>query len=200
MAREGYARLGTTVKYRFEEGFQMKGPQHIETERLLLRPPTREDARAIFDRYASDPEVVRYVSFPRHTSLDDTRAFLDWSLAEWDSWPAGPYLICSRSDDTVLGSTGLSFNTPSFAETGYVLARDSWGRGYATEALRAMVELAAGLGVQHLRASCHPDHRPSQRVLEKGGFEVDETEVRKIVFPNLDPDTPVAVLSYSLAL
>jgi len=78
---------------------------------------------------------------------------------------------------------------PESAVTGYVLARDAWGRGYATEGLRAMVGLATDLRIIELRALCHPDNGASIHVLEKCGFQRGGTV--KELFPNLNPDTPV---------
>lgn len=175
----------------------MKAPETIRTERLLLRKPVSEDAAEIFERYASDPEATRFLAWPMHTSLDDTRDFLEFSDAEWARWPAGPYLICSLSDGKLLGSTGLAFETPFRATTGYVLARDSWGQGFATEALLAMRQTAADLGVRRLYAVCHTEHRPSRHVLEKGGFEFEGTLRRFFEFPNLNPGVAVDVASYA---
>ena len=69
--------------------------------------------------------------------------------------------------------------------TGYVLAKDAWGLGYATEALRAMVDLSWQLDVDWLFALCHPDHRASMHVLEKCGFVRDSGWNRPVEFPNL---------------
>jgi RimJ/RimL family protein N-acetyltransferase len=176
----------------------VKAPEHIETPRLLLRRPRATDASAIFERFASDREVTRFVGWPAHASVDDARAFVEFSDAEWLRWPAGPYLVISRSDETLLGSTGLAFETPYRASTGYVLARDAWGRGYATEALRAMVELARRTRVVRLYAICHVDHQASAHVLEKGGFTREATLGRFIEFPNLLPGDPCDVLCYAM--
>lgn len=92
----------------------------------------------------------------RHTSVDETVAFLEFSDLEWQRWPAGPYLIESRESGSLLGGTGLSFETAQRASTGYVLARDAWGRGYATEALRAVIAVAADTSLRRLYALCHP--------------------------------------------
>ncbi|HEX2520507.1 MAG TPA: GNAT family N-acetyltransferase [Terriglobia bacterium] len=142
---------------------EVKAPASFETHRLLLRRPQPEDAAVVFARYANDPEVTRFVGWPKHESVADTQAFLAFSDAEWERWQAGPYLIWSRSDGVLLGSTGLGFETPYRAATGYVLARDAWGRGYATEALNAMVDIAPRVGVQRLYALCHLEHRASWR-------------------------------------
>jgi [ribosomal protein S5]-alanine N-acetyltransferase len=171
----------------------------LETERLVLRAPRLNDAQPIFERYASDPVVTRYLGWPRHTSVADTRAFVKFSTTEWSKWNAGPMLAISRDDGTLLGSTGLNFEAPDVAQTGYVFARDAWGRGYATEALRAMMELAKQRGVQRLYALCHPTHRASWRVLEKCGFAREAVLPRHAVFPNLSPD-PADVVSYARTL
>ena len=168
----------------------------IDTPRLVLRAPEAADADLIFERYASDPDVTRYVGWPRHRSIDDTRAFVEFSRLEWQRWPAGPYLAWSP-DGELLGSTGLAFETPTRAATGYVFAKDAWGRGYAAEALGAMTDLAAGLGVRRLYAICHVEHRASWRVLEKGGFVREGVLRRYAEFPNLSPGGPADVFCYS---
>jgi RimJ/RimL family protein N-acetyltransferase len=172
-------------------------PERIETERLLLRRPTRADAAAIFARYASDPDVTRYVGWPIHTAVAETDAFLTFSEDQWQRRPAGPYLIVSRSDHRLIGGTGLAFDEPGVASTGYVLAKDAWGHGYATESLAAMVALARQIDVWRLYALCHPDHRASYRVLEKCGFLRDDTYDRRHEFPNLEPGVLTPVRCYS---
>jgi RimJ/RimL family protein N-acetyltransferase len=169
----------------------------LTTSRLLLRPPEPADAQAVFSRYASDPEVTRYVGWPRHQSIDAAHAFIAFSQAEWQRWPAGPLLICSRESGEVIGGTGFSFEARYRAMTGYVLARDMWGRGYATEALAAVVDLSQTLGLRRLYALCHVDHRPSWRVLEKSGFEREGRLRRAYEFPNLEPGEPQDVYCYA---
>ncbi len=176
----------------------MKAPERIETARLVLRRPVAADAEGVFARYASDPEVTRLMAWPRHRSVEDTRSFLAFSDAEWERWPAGPYLIESREDGQLLGGTGFAFETPTVAATGYVLARDAWGRGYATEALRAMVALAPALGIRRLYALCHPTNAASVRVLEKGGFRSEGVVQRRGEFPNLDPEALADCLCYGM--
>lgn len=173
--------------------------QQLETARLRLRRPKRSDAEAIFERYATDVEVTRYLGWPTHESLRDTRRFLDFSDDHWARWPAGPYLIFSRTDERLLGSTGLGFEAPDCAATGYVIARDAWGQGHATEALRGMLELARQLAVRRLFAWCHPRHAVSAHVLEKCGFRNEGVQRQNTGFPNLAIRAPAAVLVYARA-
>ena len=170
--------------------------RRIETARLLLRMPVISDAPEIYSRYASDPDVTKYLSWPMHRSVEDTLRFLSWSEAEWQRSAAGPYLIESREEGVLLGSTGLGFETASIASTGYVLARDAWGRGYATEALTAMVEVARSTGVGRLFADCHPENAASIRVLSKCGFALESDVL--VSFPNLQSGEAVRALRFVL--
>ena len=175
----------------------MKGPTEIVTARLVLRRPAAADAQVIFRRFASSHAVTRYLGWPRHETIRDTEAFLASSDRQWRTWPAGPYVITSRDTGSLLGSSGLSFRSAHEALTGYVLAEDAWGQGYATETLHAIVELACSLSVRELRALCHPMHAASQRVLEKCGFRSMGIEMMAGAFPNLSGDAPAPVLHYS---
>ena len=84
----------------------------LETARLVLRPPMPEDAPIMFERYASDPEVTRYLGWPRHKSVEDTQAFVDFSQSEWTRASVGPLLVFARDSGRLLGSSGLLLETP----------------------------------------------------------------------------------------
>ena len=168
--------------------------ERIETGRLVLRRPQAADANAIFLRYSSDRDVTRYLGWPRHDSVDEALAFVRFSDAHWEQWGCGPYLIERTADRQLLGSTGLVFDRPQHASTGYVLATNAWGCGYATEALRSIVDKAAQLGIHRLSAVCHADHAASAHVLEKCGFSLEKT-LEDQIFPNLTPPAAPA-LSY----
>ncbi len=176
----------------------MKAPFEVETDRLVLRPPTRDDARAIFEQWGRDTTVTRFLSFPTHEGLNDTLSFISMSQDAWRDEPAGPYLVFRRSDDRLLGSTGLDFETRYRASTGYVFAHSAWGHGYATEVVDAMLDVARELGVQRLHAEVHPDHEASRRVLEKAGFHFEGVLRCHTEFPNLDPGVAADVAVYAV--
>jgi len=184
----------------FNSDQTMPAAEIFHSERLTFQRPTSADAETIFSTYANDSEVTRFLAWPRHLTVADTEAFLQFSDAEWTRWPAGPYLIRSRADGSLLGSTGFMFETPYRAMTGYVLARSAWGRGYASEALGTMSRLASKLGIRRLYAICHTQHRPSARVLEKCGF-LHEGVLRAYQrFPNLGADEIFDVFCYALVI
>ena len=189
-------RLGRMTPERHDS----RAREHLETARLILRRPRIGDADAVIAAYAGDAEVTRYLSWPRHRSVEQTRAFLGFSDDEWGRWPAGPYLIAEKGSGRLVGATGLAFESPWCASTGYVLARDAWGRGLATEALAAMVDVAASTGVIRLYALCHTNHAASRRVLEKGGFECEGRLRRHTMFPNSGARGPEDAHLYSRIL
>jgi ribosomal-protein-alanine N-acetyltransferase len=178
----------------------MKAPPLVETPRLVLSAPVAADAELVFRRYASDVDVTKYLGWPTHRTVADTQGFLAFSAVQWEREGAGPYLIWARTDGQLLGSTGLGLEPGGQAITGYVLATDAWGRGYATEALTAMVEVATDIGVRQLYALCHPQHPASRRVLEKCSFDRDGSWNRPFEFPNLVAGSPQDVLCYRRGL
>jgi 8-oxo-dGTP diphosphatase len=94
----------------------------------------------------------------------------------------------------LLGGSGFGFETPEIASTGYVLGRDAWGQGYATQALTAIIEVAPNIALRHLYATVHADHTPSIHVLEKCGFQL--VEKVPVHFPNLDGGCQASGLRY----
>jgi [ribosomal protein S5]-alanine N-acetyltransferase len=171
----------------------LAAPVTIATARLILRRPTAGDAEAIFT-YAGDSAATRYMGWPMHLELDDTRRFIEFALSHWEHQGVGAYLI--ERQGLVVGSTGLDPEGRERAITGYILARRAWGCGYATEACRAMIELGRALGFSRIEAQCHVDHLASARVLEKSGMSFEGILPRQIVLPNLS-DEPQDVRRYA---
>jgi [ribosomal protein S5]-alanine N-acetyltransferase len=157
----------------------------LQTERLVHRRPTAEHLQAVFDTYATDPEVTRFVMWHRHASLDDTRAFLAFSDAHWTRWGSGPLLSFLKSDGALVGGCGLIWESRTHVTTGYLFARQYWGYGFATECVRAMVDYARSEGARRLSATCHVDNLASARVLVKGGLILEGTLPQHTLFPNL---------------
>lgn len=175
----------------------MKAPQQLRTQRLVLRKPVADDASRIYSRYAGDAEVTRFLGWPRHRDLEDTYRFIDHSNAQWRDHMAGPYLI-ETPGGLLLGGTGLELIGADRAITGYVLARDAQGLGYATEALRAMIGVARQICLGELHAICHAEHIASQHVLAKCGFSPAEQLL--VDFPNLSAGESRAALRYTLCI
>jgi RimJ/RimL family protein N-acetyltransferase len=139
------------------------------TERLLLRPGWAEDAPALAAAIADLMIVRNLASAPWPYDLRDAEAFL---AAPRD--PVLPsLLIFERTDGEPLlaGACGLGRRPSGNIELGYWIARSHWGRGFATEAGRALIAIARALGLERLEASHFLDNPASGRVLEKLGFQ-----------------------------
>jgi [ribosomal protein S5]-alanine N-acetyltransferase len=161
----------------------------IETERLHLRTPTLEDAEAIFESYAQDPEVVRYLVWTAHSSVETTREFLRSLEAPIKSGASHPFTI-SLMDGPLVGMIELRIKPEKDrAEVGYVLARDYWGKGIVTEALRAVILYGFSMaGIDRITAICDIDNIGSARVMEKAGMSFEGIQSRTIVHPNISSE------------
>jgi len=164
----------------------MHFPNEIETDRLRCRPPVESDAENIFARYSRDAKVCRFMSWTPHQSVDDTVAYLKQKST---APPEGiaRYLIFARTTSELLGSIGGRVQGARH-EFGYRLARDAWGRAYATEAARAFVKAALyAPELWRVQALCDVENAASARVLEKIGLAFEGTLRRYMVLPNLGP-------------
>lgn len=138
------------------------------TERLLLRPGWAEDAPALAAAIADEMIVRNLATAPWPYRLRDAEAFL--------AQPRDPvlpsFLIFERTDGSprLVGSCGLGRRPSGAVELGYWISRPFWGRGYATESGRALIDIARALGIARLEGSHFLDNPASARVLEKLGF------------------------------
>ena len=139
------------------------------TPRLLLRPGFPEDAPALAGAIADRMIARNLAVVPWPYTLRDAEAFL---ASPRD--PVLPSLLIferTQAEPRLVGSCGLGRRPSGAVEMGYWIARPYWGRGFATEACRALVEIARALGLAALEGSHFIDNPASARVLEKLGFE-----------------------------
>jgi ribosomal-protein-alanine N-acetyltransferase len=163
-------------------------PETIRTDRLVLRRPVEADATSIFDGYAQDPEVVRYLMWRPHASLEDTRAYLGFVQGGWDAATEYTWAITRRGDDRLIGM--IAARPRGFkCDLGYVLAPAHWGQGITAEAGRAVVDLAfADPAVYRVWAVCDVENRASARVMEKLGMQLEGVLRRWVVHPNISSE------------
>jgi RimJ/RimL family protein N-acetyltransferase len=163
----------------------MKPLTFYETSRLYLRPPTLEDAEAVFQQYAQDTEVTKYMTWRPHANIQTTREFIERCLAVWENETTFPWMIIRKDGQEVMGMIELrlkAFKT----EVGYVLARAYWGQGFMPEAAKAIVEWAlAQPEIYRVWAVCDVDNLASARVLEKIGMQREGLLRRHIMHPNI---------------
>lgn len=148
----------------------------IHTLRLTLRDFRASDFDAVF-AYASDPEVTRFMFYgPR--DQEETHDYLQRMLQSQTQTPRLTWelAVVRRGDGRLIGACDLTMEQALEADLGYILARDAWGQGYATEIAGALLGVGfEQLGLQRIFAICDINHLASVRVLEKAGLRRETT-------------------------
>ncbi len=171
-------------------------PDAFRTPGLGLRPIAPEDAEPIFDSYAQDAEVTRFLTLRPHRSRADTKACIAHCAAA-PPHASRTYVLVGQEDGAVRGAFDLRREEPHRLGFGYALARPWWGRGLMAEALAAVADRAlAQPPVFRIGAVCDAENTGSARVMEKAGLAREGLLRRWLVHPNLG-DEPRDCFSYA---
>lgn len=140
----------------------------IETERLIIRPISIEDAYDVFE-WASDPVVNKYMPYPLHKEVDQAQEWIN-SLQDKNE-----FVFCLKNSGEVIGGGSMSYKEEFQAyELGYNLKKKHWGFGYATEASKAMIQWAyENLGARNFFSRHANENRASGNVIRKCGFQFE---------------------------
>lgn len=158
-------------------------PETLATERLIMRRLKYEDAEEIFYAYASKHLATKYLSWPTHRSVDDTINFLDYARFAWHEGTDFSYSIRIKESNRLAGSIG-AINDAGRIQIGYVFSPTQWGRGYATEACKALVSELVKHPVKYIGTIVDLENRKSANVLVKAGFQLEKTVPQMMRFPN----------------
>ncbi len=153
-----------------------KGTQTIKTQRLLLRQAEQTDAQAMFDHWASDPEVTKYLTWPTHENVNTTYAVLESWIAQYQRPNYYQWMIVLKDLGQPIGTISVvhSRDIIASAEIGYCIGKAWWHQGYTTEALQAVMDyLFDQVGINRMEA-CHDVNNPnSGKVMEKCGMRLE---------------------------
>lgn len=144
--------------------------KELETERLLLRHIRRDDAQRIFTYWASDPEVTKYLTWQPHASVAVTEAIVERWLADYDKPDTYRYGIELRETGELIGMIDVVGYHHGNPVIGYCSGRPTWGRGYMTEALKALCAALFEAGYPMIRIEAVRENIGSNRVIQKAGF------------------------------
>jgi ribosomal-protein-alanine N-acetyltransferase len=152
------------------EMLRLNLPVKFFTDRLLVQALKYEDAEEIFYGYASKSIATRYVSWPTHESIEDTRKFLRYVIPAWKNGSEYAFSIRSADSGRMVGSFGV-VNDHGKLQFGYIFSPSQWGNGYATEVCKAMMPLLSRQeGVYRIQSFVDAENSVSARVLLKSGL------------------------------
>lgn len=176
------------------------GTRTIETDRLILRRVTVNDAKVIFENWASDPLVTKYLTWEPHQTVEITQAYVNPKMEKYAN--DGLYfdwLVVLKETGEVIGdicATRVSLRD-ELVEMGHCYGRKYWNKGYATEALKAFIQYMFKLVGAKKIVACHSSENPaSGKVMLKAGMHYDATLPKYII----DKETKrrVDLLYYSI--
>ena len=168
--------------------------KNLETERLLIRPFTLEDANALHHEIYSDEEVVRYYSGKGVLTLEATHQHLAEHLASWRDEELGRSAVVLKEGGIFIGQVQLNDDVNSFSrwsaepspiynsievELAFAFGRRFWGQGYAFEACTALINYAFNdLRLRRLFGGFHGNNTRSRNLHQRLGYTIE---------PNLYP-------------
>lgn len=156
-----------------------KGTVTLETPRLRLRRFCVDDAQPMFDNWASNAEVCRYMTWPPHGQVENTRGLLERWVEGYGDEKNYQWAIELKSLGQPIGSIGVGHCNERYesCEIGYCIGQPWWGQGYTAEATQAVLAfLFDGVGMHRVEARHDPRNIGSGRVMEKTGFTQEGTQ------------------------
>lgn len=144
----------------------------LETDRLILRQVTYDDASSLL-KYLSDIDVMKYYGLEPFKSIDEAIEEIYWYKQIFREGTGIRWGISLRGQDQIIGSCGFFDRAEEHyrAEIGYELSKEHWGKGLASEALRAVIRYGfEQMNLQRIQALIEPPNIPSQKLVERQGF------------------------------
>ena len=158
-----------------------------------MRPPVLDDAGALFQRVARDPEVTKYLLWAPHRDVAATRRVIAEKMNVSDD--ERTWAIELKHSGEVIGLTSCRRPMPHSVEIGYCLGRRWWGKGFMSEVLGVLLDaLEADRQVYRVWATCSPDNERSARLLESAGFVLEGRLARHAVYPTMGPEPQDSLL------
>ncbi len=154
------------------------GTKKLETERLILRRFTINDATDMFHHWAGDPAVTKYLTWPAHNSIEASKGYLTALVDSYAQPNTYDWAIELKALGQVIGSIGAvgCSDAAGSVQIGYCLGRPWWRQGLATEAFSAVITyLMEQVGANRIEARHDPRNPSSGKVMEKCGLQYEGT-------------------------
>ena len=154
------------------------GTIRLETDRLILRRFTMDDAEGMLNNWASDDEVTKYLTWHTHQNIETTMAYIDYCMQEYAKSAFYQWIIEIKETQELIGNISVVkvIDETDSLELGWVIGRKYWGKGYTAEAARVIIEvLFDKVGANCIYAAHDVNNPNSGRVMQKIGMKYEGT-------------------------
>lgn len=143
----------------------------LETKRLILRYLKEDDLESVFNNYANDDEVTKFLSWPTHKDLNDTKMIFDIWDKEDDELKKYHYFLVLKETNELIGSCCVHCFIDGNPEIGIVLGRKWWRQGLMTEAVLELIKQLFSDGYEKIIMKAVDQNIASNKLIQKCGFK-----------------------------
>lgn len=175
------------------------GTKKLETNRLILRKGTLNDAKEIYENYGKDPLVSKYVVWNQHDSIDDAINLMKKWEESYSTTDSYKWVVVLKETNKIIGSiTAVKVDKKyNVIGLGYCYGSKWWNKGYATEALKRVIKFFFEEVKAETIIAEHLEHNPaSGKVMEKSGMKYEGVLRNRTIDKNTNKQT--SLLSYSI--
>lgn len=147
----------------------------LETERLILRPFELDDAESMFNNWASDEEVTKYLTWNTHKSIEETKQVLAFWVSQYEKEERINFAIVYKENNELIGGIDVVGYLEGVPVIGYNLSRKYWNKGIMSEACKKVIELLFSLNHEKIIIEAMVENIGSNRVIQKCGGVYDST-------------------------
>ena len=145
--------------------------EYFETDRLLLRKIEKEDAKTIYNNWAKDQEVTKYLTWYPHKNVEQTEKIVDAWIEEYKDPKTHRFGIVLKESNELIGMIDVVNYIDDCPEIGYVLSKNYWGKGLMTEVCTKFTEYLFAQGFNKIIIKANKDNLGSNKVIQKCGFK-----------------------------
>ena len=146
----------------------------IQTPSLYLRPFTLADAPKAYENWMSDDDVTEFLTWDTHRSPEESERIIGKWVNEYEYGTMEWCIVLKRKEEPIGSIAAVQdFPEKKYCEIGYCIGKDHWGKGYMTEAVRAVTEyIFRNTDYQWVQARCDSENHGSRRCLEKSNYKL----------------------------
>jgi ribosomal-protein-alanine N-acetyltransferase len=147
----------------------------LETDRLILRPFELDDAESMFNNWANDEEVTKYLTWNTHKSIEETKQVLAFWVNQYEKEERINFAIVYKENNELIGGIDVVGYLEGVPVIGYNLSRKYWNKGIMSEACKKVIELLFSLNHEKIIIEAMVENIGSNRVIQKCGGVYDST-------------------------